>query len=437
LGTVLRGATVVELEPPLVEQTSLRIDEGIIVARGDGAAPQEGDEIVDLPGRILMPGLVCAHHHLYMTLARGMPAPKGPPGSYAEIIAQSFWRIDEALDLDAVQAAATAGALEALSAGTTTIVDHHASPKAIQGSLLRIARGLNEVGLRGILSYEISDRHGAVAREEALEENVSFQKKAKGRFRGLIGAHASYTLSRDALDGIASARKETGTGVHLHLGEDILDEKISFEKYGEVPVARLLESGLLDNRAVVAHAVHLAWPELSQVLSTGAWLVHNPRSNMNHQVGYAPAGKFGSRATLGSDGIGADMFVEAQVAHLRAKDAGQPIDVLKYLTNGHRLASQVFGCTIGPMREGATADLLALDYRPPTPLTVDNLRWHFLNGFGAQHIEAVMVDGVWRRWQRRAVSLDVDAAYARAQEQAQAVWNRVAQAVSPEATSGQ
>jgi len=425
LGTVLKSATLIELEPPLVEPGSLRIDNGKIVARGEAITPLEGDEVVDLAGRYLMPGLVCAHHHLYTVLGRGMPVPSDPATQFSDLIARHFWRLDQALDLDAVQLAATLAGLEALNAGTTTVFDQHSSPKCISGSLLHVARGLNEVGLRGALSYEISDRHGAVAREEALEENVAFQKKSKGRFRGMIGAHASYTLSKDALEGLAAAIKETGAGLHLHLAEDVTDEKVSFEKYGEVPVARLLASNLLNNQSIVAQAVHLSWPELSSVLNTGAWLVHNPRSNMNHQVGYAPAGKFGARATLGTDGIGADMFSEAQIAHLRARDAGQPIDVLRYLANGHRLASQVFGEPVGPLREGAAADLLVLDYRAPTPLTTETLRWHLLNGFGGNCLEAVMVDGVWRRWGRRPVNLDLDALYTRAQELSKAVWSRL------------
>jgi putative selenium metabolism protein SsnA len=428
LGSVLRGATVIELAPPLVEQVALRVENGLIVARGEAAVPQEGDEVIDLAGRIVMPGLVCAHHHLYAILGRGMPKPpevNGEPTQFADIISQGMWRLDSALDLDAVQWAATASGIEALGMGTTTVVDHHASPKCIQGSLLHVARGLNELGLRGVLSYEVSDRYGALAREEALDENLMFLRKARGRFRGMIGAHASYTLSKDALDGLAAVVKETGAGVHMHLAEDVLDEKVSFERFGEVPVARLAAAGVLNAKAILAHAVQLSWPELSQVLTTGAWLVHNPRSNMNHQVGYAPAGKFGSRATLGADGLGADMFAEAQVAHLRARDAGQPIDVMHYLSNGHRLATQVFGLPVGPMREGAVADLLVLDYRSPTPLTVETLRWHLLHGMGSHCVESVMIDGVWRRWARRTLNVDLDALYAHGTQVVKALWARL------------
>jgi len=258
-----------------------------------------------------------------------MPGPEQPPEDFLQLLERVWWRLDRALDLDAVQLSATIGALDALRCGTTTIFDHHASPRAIQGSLLRVARGISEVGLRGVLAYEVTDRHGEEGRQAGLEENVSFQRKAQGRFRGMIGAHASFTLSDAALEGLRQATEATGAGLHIHLAEDPVDERLSVARYGASPVARLTGAGLLTPNSLVAHAVHLSWPDLSKVISTGSWLAHNPRSNMNNQVGYAPAGKFGSRALLGTDGLGADMLAEAALAHFRAREAGQPIDVLK------------------------------------------------------------------------------------------------------------
>jgi putative selenium metabolism protein SsnA len=427
VGTVLKGGTLVELEPSCVERGDLRIDGGNIVARGPSLQAQPDDEVIELGGKVVMPGLVCAHHHLYSSLARGMPPPAQAPAGFVDILEQVWWKLDRALDLDAVHISAALGALDALSVGCTTVFDHHASPGAIAGSLSRVAQGMNEVGLRGVLAYEVTDRHGALGREEGLEETVSFARKARGRFRGLVGAHASFTLSQDALDGLRDAVKATGTGLHVHLAEDPADEKLSMQRYAEAPVARLAKAELLSDRSVLAHAVHLSWPELSQVISTGAWLVHNPRSNMNNQVGYAPAGKFGARATLGTDGIGADMLAEAQLAFFRSREAGQAIDPLRFLANGHRLASQLFGQPMGPLREGAAADLVVLDYRSPTPLTRENLAGHLLYSWGARLVEAVMIDGIWRMWARRPLSVNPELLATTAQEAATALWARMDQ----------
>jgi cytosine/adenosine deaminase-related metal-dependent hydrolase len=425
VGTILQGATLVEFEPATVEVADLRIEGGLIAARGEQLAPQQGDEVIRLQGKVVIPGLVTAHHHLYAMLGRGMPGLDGKSEDFEAFHQASRWRLQDALDGDAVQAAATVGALDALFAGTTTVFDQHASPKAIQGSLVRVARGVNEVGLRAVLSYEVSDRSGAVAREEGLEESVLFHQKARGRFRGMIGAHACFTLSNDAMEGLQAAVKATGAPLHITLAEDPVDERLSIERYGEVPLARLRRYELLSPRTLAAHVVHLAWPELSEVISTGTWIVHSPRANMRAQVGYAPAGKFGARAALGTAWASPDLFAEAQVGHQRALEAGQPIAPLRFLANGHRIASEMYGETIGPLREGAVADLVVLDYAPPTPLTAQNLGEHFVTALGARHVESVMVDGTWRLWARRPLSVTVDGAFQNAREAAKAVWARL------------
>lgn len=423
MGTVLKGGYVVELEPALVERVDLRIEGERIVARAPDLQPHADDEVIALSGKLVFPGLVSAHHRLHTSLGRGMPEPK--VDSYQEALEKGRWRYESALDGDAVQVAACAGGLEALQCGTTTVFDSHSSPKAIGYSLTRVARGLHEVGVRGVLSYAVTDRLGAVGREEGLEETVNFTKKAKGRFRGQVGTGQLFTLSADALEGLKEALATTGVGLHAPLAEDPLDEKLSTERHGATPVERLMSTGLLSPKSVLAHVGHLAWAELAQVISTGSWLVHTPRSNQRLEVGYAPALKFGARATLGADGLSADLFTEAQVAYLRSREAGQPIDVLRYLANGHRLATQAFDTPVGPLREGALADLLILDYLPPTPLTAENLTWHVVYGLGARHVEAVMVDGTWRIWARRPLSVNPTVVADQAREAAAAVWARM------------
>lgn len=425
MGTVLKGGTLVEFEPACVEVADLRIEGDRIVARGKDLTPEPGDEVITLSGKVLMPGLVCAHHHLSRVLSRGrLPFAASRP--YEERLEQERYVFEKSLDADAVQIAGTVGALEALQSGTTTIFDHHSSPSAVSGSLLRLARGINEVGVRGVLSYAASDRWGALGREEGIEESVSFAKKAKGRFRGRIGASAASTLSPEALEGLREATRSTQVGLQVELAEDPSDERISNERYGDAPVARLLEAGLIDSSTIIAHAVHLSWPELAQVLGTGAWLVHAPRANMDSEVGYAPAGKFGARATLGTAGLPADLFAEVQHAYLRSREAGQPIDVLRYLANGHRLAADAFGEPMGALREGALADLVILDYRPPTPLTSETLAPHVAFGFSARLVESVMVEGTWRLWARRPLSVNPDAVAEEARNCAADVWKRAA-----------
>jgi cytosine/adenosine deaminase-related metal-dependent hydrolase len=423
VGTLLKGGIVVEFEPACVEQVDLRIEGERIVARGAELQAAPEDEVIALSGKLVFPGLVSAHHRLYAVLGRGMPRPRLE--GYQELLERVRWPYEDALDLDAVQVAARVGGLEALQCGTTTLFDLHSSPKAISGSLVRVARGLHEVGIRGVLSYGVTDRLGKEGREEGLEESVGFARKAQGRFRGQVGAAPLFTLSDEALEGLAGAVRSSNTGLHVPLAEDPLDEKLSQERYDATPVTRLLDGGLVSPQSVLAHVGHLSWPELAQVIATGAWIAHTPRSNMESEVGYAPALKFGHRATLGADGVSADMFAEVQAAYLRSRDAGQPIDVLRYLANGQRLASQIFGVQVGMVREGALADLLIMDYLPATPLTKENLAWHVVFGLGSRHVESVMVEGMWRVWARRPLSVNPLVVAEQAREAAAAVWARM------------
>lgn len=418
--TLLKGATLIEIEPPSVERADLRIDKGKIVARGASLEPLPSDEVTELNGRLVMPGLVSAHHHLHAGLARGLPRGAG----FIEGLAL-LEQIEGALSLDDVQASAAVGGLEGLCAGTTTVFALHASPKVVPGSMGRLAHGLNDTGIRGVIAYEISDRAGVVSREEALEEVTGFISRARGRFRGAVGlAHLGHT-SDEALAAVRAVATGSGALTLINVAEDPREESQSVERFGAAPLERLFAKELIGEKTVVSQAVHFSWPQLSELLMRGAWVVHAGRSNMNGQTGLATPSKFGVRACLGTDVMSLDTLAEAQVASLRTRDAGQPIDILRFIANGHRLASAAFGQTIGPLREEAVADLVVLDYQPPTPLTSESLSSHLLHGMASQHVESVMVDGMWRLWKRKPLSVDVAELARTSREAAAAVWARL------------
>lgn len=251
------------------------------------------------------PGLVCAHHHLYSALARGMPAPPVQPTTFLEILEQIWWRLDVALDLPMIRAAARLGALEALACGTTAIVDHHESPSAIEGSLDVIAEACAEVGVRVLCAYGVTDRHGADEARRGLEENRRF---LAGGGRGLVGVHAAFTCSDDTLAAAAALADALGVGVHIHVAEGSVD----------ADAAERLAT-LATDRWLLVHGVHLRSP-------LAGTLVHNPRSNMNNAVGYAGPRAWPGPVALGSDGIGADMLAEFQLAYVRAREADVTTD---------------------------------------------------------------------------------------------------------------
>lgn len=395
----------------------VRIEDGDLFVAG-GRIATNGERI-PTDGVLVVPGNVCAHTHLYSALARGMPYALEPPRSFLQILQRVWWRLDRALDEDTICASAVAGGIEALLSGTTTLVDHHASPNAIDGSLDVIAEALGQLGVRSVLCYETSDRDGPERAQAGLHENRRFlERVAEERpplVRAMAGAHASFTLSDETL----AACAELGP-LHVHAAEDGVDRGA---------VARLARAGALRADTLLAHGVHLGPEELELVREAGAWVAHQARSNMSNAVGRAPVEAMGTKVALGTDGIGSDMFEESRTAFFRLREDGTgaaPDWPLARLAQGARLAAELFEePLLGTLEEGAPADLVVLDYAPPAPLDERSFAGHWLYGLSSRHVRDVMVAGEWVVRDRRLTRADQDELAAAAAEQADRLWRRL------------
>jgi putative selenium metabolism protein SsnA len=423
---LLRGATLAAFDPPHVEVADLRVAGERIVARGRDLAPLDGEDVLDLGGMIVIPGLVNAHTHLYRTLARGMHWPRPAPRTLHDILERVWWRLDRALDAESVGVAAQIGGIEAALAGTTLVIDHHSSPSWVRGSLATIGRALEEVGIRSVLSYEVSDRNGPEARHYAIEENVEFQRSQQSQLtRGMVGAHASFTLAPESLDGLAWAVQETGSSLHVHVAEDANDVLDCHRRYAMTLPERFLRHGLIASRTIFAHCVHLTAGEIEHVHHHGGFIAHNPRANMSHGVGHAPTAAM-RRAALGTDGIDQDVLAEAQAAYLKMRDAGRGDAgqaTLEMVACGHRLAAVLFGLPFGKLDAGGPADLVALEGPPPTPLRSHNLAEHLVSGLG--RVRHVLVAGRFVVREGRLLNVDRASVFRRAETVAQALWTRM------------
>ncbi len=480
---LLKSANIVTFDPPAVARADLRVAAGRIVERRAELDERQDEEVIDLDGKLIMPGMVCAHTHLYSALARGMPAPARPPVSFKEILELVWWRLDRALDEETIYWSAMAGALDAARAGTTCLFDHHASPSHIGGSLQIVREAIEKAGLRAVLCYEVTDRGGTRERDHGVGENRAFLRWVRHStahasqttpplFRAMVGAHASFTLSDESLDACAALMQEFDAGLHIHVAEDRCDVEDARSRYGVGVVERLAKHGALNGRTILAHGIHLSDEDIEIARAAGVWFGHNPRSNMNNQVGYAPISKFGDRVALGTDGIGADMFEEARFAFFKGRDgtglgarasrpqedvtnqvmrAGRPRsqasrsqasrsqasrsqasrsqalgadDWLRVLANNHRLASEAFEVDFGALSPGSAADLIVLDYRSPTPLTAENLAWHLAFGMDSTFVESVMANGRFVIRNRRS-ALDDEDLYERARTASEKLWKEL------------
>jgi putative selenium metabolism protein SsnA len=427
---LFRGATLVTLDPPAVEQSDLRIEDGRVADRGQSLGPSAQDEIVDVHGKVVMPGMVCGHTHLYSTLARGMPPPERVPVNFREILELIWWRLDRALDEETIYWSALAGALDAARAGTTCLFDHHASPTHIKGSLKLVSDAIEKAGLRGVLCYEVTDRGDRRQRAQGIEENRDFLEQTKRTprlFRGMVGAHASFTLSDESIRACAGLMRHYDAGLHIHAAEDACDVEDARAQHGMGVVERLARHDALNWRTILAHGIHLDANEIGIARGAGVWFAHNPRSNMNNRVGHAPVDRFGERVVIGTDGIGADMLEEARFGFFKGRDGGLEVgagDWIRMLANGQRMASEAFGMRFDTLRPGSAADLIVIDYQSPTPLSSENLAGHFLFGLHSAAVESVMVGGRFIMKDRR-FPLDERGIYAEARKASRTLWARL------------
>lgn len=412
-GMLLKNATVLDYFPvamdaeaaPRVEVTDLRITGERVAERGSGLEPVAGEEVLQLDGVTVMPGNINAHGHLYSSLAAGMPQPSVPLETFTDILTEIWWPLDRALDAEANHLSALAGSWDAVRCGTTLIFDHHASLAAVGGSLDRIEAGIAEVGLRGCLCYEVTDRGGKGQRDITLQENERYLQKlhdaprSEGvpRFKGLVGAHASFTLEERTLELLAGICSRMGAGLHIHLAEGTTDREVSHDRGWPDPLDRLAAFGLVRPGSIFAHGVDLSPLDMQVLEEKGVWLVHCGRSNMNNGVGRAPIDRFPVNCALGTDGLDNNIWGELRTSYFRGNEGGRgPMGFAgaeRFWLGNYRLAREIFGEPFGSLDAGAPADFIILENFQKTPLTSDTWLSHLLFDFHPWDIHTVVVGG--------------------------------------------
>ena len=430
---LLRHATTVEIEPAHVgSDVDILIDGNRIADVGPDLQKKYPEaDVRDMSGLTVMPGFVCSHNHFYSALARGITTPIAPATDFVQVLQHLWWRLDQAIDADILQMSGLVGAMEAVRCGITSVVDHHASPSFIVGSLDILRGAFEQVGLRGILCYETTDRHGEAGMRKGIEENTAFAKRAQEipeadrLVEAAIGGHAPFTLSDEALRLLGNAAQETNRGFHVHVSEDRYDNGFSHHTYGKDPLERLLKYGLLSDKAIIVHGVHLTDADIKILNAADAFLVHNTRSNMNNAVGYMNRLSAVHTVALGTDGIGSDMLTELQFAFFKHRDEDGtrwPDTFARYLQNGNRIMERYFGGSFGRIEAGCKADLTILDYDAPTPLMPENIAGHLVFGMTSRDVHSVMVNGAFV-YEDRQFPFDPKPIYAEVTEAAKRLWD--------------
>ena len=393
------------------------------------------EEKLDARGQYVIPGNICAHTHFYGAFARAMAIPGTAPKDFPEILQKLWWPLDRSLDAESIRYSALPCLVDAIKHGTTTLIDHHASPNAIDGSLDIISEAVEKSGLRAVLCYEVTDRDGESKMKAGINENVRFIKKTKSPLlAGTFGLHASLTLS-DASLALCRQSIPDGFGFHVHTAEHESDEYDCLNKSGMRVIDRLQKHGILGPNTITAHGVHFDAREMEILAETGAWLSHQPRSNMNNGVGVAPIEsmlRMGIKVCLGNDGFSNAMWEEWKAAYLLHKIHHRDprrmggYDVAQMAIYNNAALANVFfqSATIGQLSEGAFADIIFVDYHPNTPMTAGNLPWHIIFGFQQSMVTTTIVAGKVLMKDRELLTLDEQEISAKARELAPKVWER-------------
>jgi putative selenium metabolism protein SsnA len=394
------------------------------------------DEVIDAHNQYLMPASICAHTHFYGAFSRGMYIPGDAPDAFPAILEKLWWKLDKSLDEKANYFSALVCIIDAIKHGTTTLIDHHASPNSIDGSLDALAKAVKESGIRASLCYEVTDRDGKGKSKQGLEENLSFIKKLENHpddhLSSLFGLHASLTLSDETLKEARDMCPPT-KGFHIHAAEHIVDEYDSLKKNGKRVIERLESFGILGEKTLVAHGVHIDAKEIGLLAKTGTWLSHQPRSNMNNAVGLPPIESMinaGVKVCLGNDGFSNSMWQEWTATYLAHKlinnDPRRMSADLIYqmaIVNNRELIRTLFDdLETGIIKEGAAADLILVDYQPFTELNSDNLPWHIVFGFRESMVTTTIVNGKVLMKDRVLTTLDEESINKEAKLISAGVW---------------
>ena len=423
-------------ENRFIENGSIYIEDTKIVELGvfpaDKYAP---DRIIDAGARLVMPGLINTHHHLYSSFARGFTPPGPPPRNFEEILSGLWWKLDRALDSEDVYYSALLALIDSAHAGCTTIIDHHASPSCWDGSLDQIERAFCDVGLSGCLSYEVSDRNGD---GEGIEENERYIRKCRdaedGQMAAMFGMHALMTLGTRTLQRCAYIAHDLDAGFHVHAAEDEADRRITMQRHGRRVMDRFSDFGIPGPKTIFVHGVHLKPREMEILRETDSILVNNPESNMNNGLPVSPILEFlkhGVTVGVGTDGMSSHMISQARAMYLHQRTEhrdpnlafAEACEIL--LKNNRTICNRLFREARGALAPGQLADIMIPSYVPFTPLNAGTFYGHLLFGLSFSDIRTTIARGQVILDEGSLPHLDEKAIRTKCAERAKNIWQRI------------
>ena len=426
---------------PFIENGAVAIDGKLIRETGETVSLRPkypGAEYIDAKGRLVMPGFINIHMHCYSTFARGLALGGKPATTFGEVLSGLWWRLDKQLTLDDVYYSCIGPMIDEVRSGVTTVFDHHASPFVAEGSLLKIAEAARLFGIRSNLCYEVSDRDGEKIAGAGIRENAVFAGYCKEQNDDMLGClfgmHAQMTVNEKTLAKCAEAAAGAGIGFHVHAAEGIEDLVDAVSKYGLRVIERLHKYGVLSEKSIAAHCIHITEQEMDLLKDSGVAVAHNPQSNMGNAVGVSPVLdmlKKGVLVGMGTDGYSADVLDSYKTAALLHKHAKKIPSVawaeppLMLFENNKKIIERFIRGKTGTIARDHYADIIIVDYQGPTPVNADTINSHILFGITGRHVDTTIINGKIIMKDRVLPGIDEEALLAKSREQAEKLWKRI------------
>lgn len=425
---------------PFMEQGAVAIEGTRIAQVGpeqELKAKYPDAEYIDAKQGVIMPAFINAHEHIYSAMARGLGIKGYNPKGFLDILEGQWWTIDRNLTMEQIKYSAMETILAGIKNGVTTIFDHHASFGQIKGSLFTIAEAAKELGMRACLCYEISDRGGKEKARESVMENAEFIRYAlkddTDMIAGMMGMHAQFTISDETME-LAAANKPEEAGYHIHVAEGIEDLHDCLKKYGKRIVDRLMDWGILGEKTLLGHCIYINSHEMELMKDTDTMVVHNPESNMGNACGCPPALELVKRGIvtgLGTDGYTHDMTESFKVANVLHKhhlcDANAAWGEVPKMLFEHNaaIAGRYFSAPLGVLKPGAAADVIVVDYDPPTRLDESNCNGHILFGMTGRDVITTIGNGKVLMKDREIKVADTKEIMAKCRESSAKLWKSI------------
>lgn len=434
MGTVIKAAYVLAPDG-LKKDWGVRIEGGRIASLGPNSAltVQSGDEIVELPDRLLSPSFINGHNHMYGFLSHGITA-EALVTEFSSFLEDYWWPyVEDRLDHELVAATTAWACVEMIDSGVTAFADILEGPNAIPGALEIERKIVEEAGLRGLLSFEACQRAGEKTGRLGLEENANFIRSARekgGLSKGFLSIHTLFTCDREYVKRAKGLTEQSGALMHMHLCESVYEPDWCREHYGKRPVQLYDEWGCLDENVLASQVVQVPEEDLDTLAKRGVRVVTMPLSNCEVGGGVAPVPEMlerGITVGLGTDGYVNNFFEVMRGAFLIHKAHRQDPQVMPAKTV-YRMATELGAKALGlkelgTLEEGKAADLIAIAIDTPTPINANNVYDQLVLFRNPEHVTDVMAAGRWLKRGGRVLTIDPAAAKKRLRRLAEAFWN--------------